>query len=84
MKQRIRNDFIFMQTIELSAESENYQIKNEEAANGYTVKMYSVINDVNGEELRSRNVEEEYLAPSSSIGAGLASKLRNSILLQVK
>ena len=57
-----------MQTIiEFASDSLNYQINNEEAASGYKVAMYSVIKDVNGEELRSSIVEEEYVA-SSSIG----------------
>jgi len=47
-----------MQTVMLSPESVNYTIENMEANNGYRVKLYSVITDVNGEELRSTVVED--------------------------
>ena len=55
-----------LRTIKLALGSQNYQINNKEAARGYKVTMYSVIKDVNGEGLRSSNVEEEYIASSST------------------
>ena len=55
--------------IKLASDSHSNQIKNEEAPSGYKVTMYSVIKDVNGEELRS-SIVEEYVA-SSSIGWGI-------------
>ena len=53
--------------MELASGSNNYQIKNEEATSGYKVTMYSVIKNVNSEELRSSIVEEEYFASSSIV-----------------
>jgi len=54
------------QIFSIPSDHKNFTIKSTVFSNSYKVAMYSVIMDVNGEELRSKIVEESYNAPPNN------------------
>ena len=56
----------FTQTFKLPPHFLNVTIKDVKPSSDYTMTMYSVITDVNGEEFRSKMVTVSYRKPKNS------------------